>query len=265
MSLKNVIDELLEVSETSYSNILNRDEIIKLVNEIRDILFLGYNEKILTSVDVYIESKLNSINNKLLNLLNLINKDEKENILITEKFINKIPTIKKQLNGDLKAFLSSDPAVVSEQEIVLCYPGFYAISLYRIANALANFGVSILPRIISEHAHSKTGIDIHPKAIIGENFFIDHGTGVVVGETSVIGNNVKIYQGVTLGAISLQNVEQIKNEKRHPTIEDNVVIYSNTSILGGKTVIGEGSVIGCNVFIVKSIDKNSKIVFNVNK
>ncbi len=265
MSLVKVIDELLEVSNTSTDKILNRNDIIKFVNEVRDVLFLGYNEYIEENIKVYLEKKFESIKSKLISLILKIDGIDKFSTKYAEEFLNCIPQLKKQLNGDLTAFLLSDPAVINEQEIILCYPGFYAISLYRIANTLKGIGVLVLPRIICEHAHSKTGIDIHPGASIGKNFFIDHGTGVVIGETTNIGNNVKIYQGVTLGAISLNDIDSLRNVKRHPTIEDNVTIYSNTSILGGKTIIGEGSVIGCNVFITKSIEKNSKIVFNINK
>lgn len=264
MDLNKIVNELIEFDESSDNKIVNRNNIIKFINEVRNVLFLGYNESVTNNIDNYLLNKLNIINELLKNILISINYDEISSVLLTESFLNKIPMIKKQLNGDLKAFSLSDPAVCNEQEIIHCYPGFYAICLYRIANVLNNLEVIILPRIICEHAHSKTGIDIHPGATIGTNFFIDHGTGVVIGQTSIIGNNVKIYQGVTLGAISLNDIESLKNVKRHPTIKDNVIIYSNTSILGGQTVIGEGSVIGCNLFITKSIEKDSKIVFNID-
>lgn len=262
MSISNVIDKLLQISNTSTESILNRNDIVKFVNEVRNVLFLGYDEKIVVDVSMYLEVKLIQIVVDLSVLLKTLNYTEDEIKTLTNSFIDSIPNIKSKLNGDLTAFLKSDPAVKSEQEVILCYPGFYAIVLHRIANELMNLGITTLPRIIAEHAHSKTGIDIHPGASIGNNFFIDHGTGVVIGETSIIGNDVKIYQGVTLGAISLNNVAELKNVKRHPTIENNVVIYSNTSILGGETIIKENSVIGCNLFITKTVEKNSKIVFN---
>lgn len=255
--MKEIVKELLKESNKNTSIILSRDEIIKLVNEVRNVLFLGYNEEVL-DVEVYIENKLIFIKELFCNILIKFDIDSES---IINKFINQLPQLKRKLNGDVKAFLLSDPAVVNEEEIILSYPGFYAICLYRIANLLVNLEVPFIPRIITEHAHSKTGIDIHPKANINNNFFIDHGTGVVIGETTTIGNNVKIYQGVTLGALSLNNVELLRNVKRHPTIEDNVTIYSGASILGGETVIGENSVIGSNVFITKSIQTNSKVIF----
>ncbi|MFI3329806.1 MAG: DapH/DapD/GlmU-related protein [bacterium] len=257
--MKDIVKELLKVSNKCTSNILNRDEIIRFVTEVRNILFLGYNEVIDKDVEVYIENKLiiiKEILNDILNKLEINNKEE-----IINSFLKEIPNLKSKLNGDITAFLTSDPAVVNEAEIIISYPGFYAICLYRIANILAKLNVSSVPRIISEHAHSKTGIDIHPKASIANNFFIDHGTGVVIGETSTIGSNVKIYQGVTLGALSLSNIEELRNVKRHPTIEDDVTIYSGASILGGQTVIGKSSVIGSNVFITKSVEAFSKIIF----
>lgn len=259
--MKSIVNELLKESKTYNSNILNRDKIIKFVNNIRNILFIGYYEEIDRELSLYINDKLEKIELELKSKMKKMNMDECIIGETTSLFLKEIPNLKKKLNGDLNAFLISDPAVYNEDEIILSYPGFYAISIYRIANVLANLDIPFLPRIISEHAHSKTGIDIHPKAIIKENFFIDHGTGVVIGETTEIGSNVKIYQGVTLGALSLNNIEQLKNTKRHPTIEDNVIIYSGTSILGGQTVIGENSIIGSNVFITKSIEPSSKVIF----
>ena len=152
---------------------------------------------------------------------------------------------------DAEAILQFDPAAESIEEVLVAYPGFYATAVYRLSNILWRHGVKILPRVFAEYAHSKTGIDIHPGATIGSSFFIDHGTGVVIGESAVIGNHVKIYQGVTLGALSV-NKDQAKS-KRHPTIEDNVVIYSGATILGGDTVIGENSVIGGNVWLTNSV------------
>ncbi len=172
-------------------------------------------------------------------------------------FFDTIPLIYKQLNEDANAFLEFDPAAFSIEEIITSYPGFYAIAVYRISHRLYQLGIPVLPRMISEYAHSQTGIDIHPGATIGDKFFIDHGTGVVIGETCVIGNNVKIYQGVTLGALSVQKSEN--NTKRHPTIEENVTIYSGSTILGGKTVVGHDSVIGGNVWLTHSIEPFSLV------
>ncbi|MCF0115679.1 MAG: serine acetyltransferase, partial [Erysipelotrichaceae bacterium] len=151
------------------------------------------------------------------------------------------------------------PAATCAEEIICCYPGLYAIMIYRIAHELSLMGVPLIPRMMSEHAHNKTGIDIHPGATIGHYFFIDHGTGIVIGETTVIGDHVKIYQGVTLGGLSLAEGRGLQNVKRHPTIEDDVTIYSNASILGGNTLVKKGSVIGGNVFLSHSVDENQQV------
>lgn len=172
---------------------------------------------------------------------------------ISVEFFKKIPKIREYLETDVQAFFDGDPAAFNKNEIILCYPGLYAITVNRIAHELFMLGVPLIPRIMTEHAHNKTGIDIHPGATIGKYFFIDHGTGIVVGETTIIGDNVKIYQGVTIGALSTKGGQRLKGAKRHPTIEDNVTIYSGASILGGKTVIGHDSVIGSNAFITKSV------------
>jgi serine O-acetyltransferase len=178
---------------------------------------------------------------------------------IAQKLFDALPAICDKLENDITAMYEGDPAAKSRGEVVRTYPGFYAIAAYRIAHQLHASGVQGIPRIITEHAHSKTGIDIHPGAKIGENFCIDHGTGVVIGETSVIGNRVKIYQGVTLGALSVNKEDAEK--KRHPTIEDNVVIYAGATILGGDTVIGRNSIIGGNVWLTRSVPAESKIYY----
>ncbi len=174
---------------------------------------------------------------------------------IASALLESLPGIKRQLSSDIRAAYNDDPAAQSPEEVTLSYPCIYAIATYRIAHELYRRGVPIIPRILSEHAHSRTGIDIHPGAKIGENFFIDHGTGVVIGETAEIGDNVRIYQGVTLGAKSLSHAEvtTLRGKKRHPTIEDDVVVYSGATILGARTVIGRGAVIGGNVWITSSV------------
>jgi serine O-acetyltransferase len=164
-----------------------------------------------------------------------------------------------KLHEDLDAMYSGDPAAKSKTEIIRCYPGFYAISAYRVAHSLHRLGVSLIPRMITEYAHSKTGVDIHPGARIGRFFCIDHATGIVIGETTIVGDRVKIYQGVTLGALSVNKKDADK--KRHPTIEDDVVIYAGATILGGDTVIGKNSVVGGNVWLTKSIPAKSKIYY----
>jgi serine O-acetyltransferase len=168
---------------------------------------------------------------------------------LREQFFDALPRIYEKLGQDIDPMYEGDPAAKSRDEVIRTYPGFYAIAAYRIAHELHLLGVLGIPRIITEHAHSKTGIDIHPGATIGNSFFIDHGTGIVIGETTIIGDKVKIYQGVTLGALSVnKNHAEVK---RHPTIEDNVIIYARTTILGGKTVIGKNSVIGGSVFLTE--------------
>ncbi len=178
---------------------------------------------------------------------------------ISERFFQEIPTVYNLMQKDVDAILAGDPAAKDREEIIRSYPGFYAITAYRVAHLLLTLGAENLPRSITEHAHSRTGIDIHPGAQIGEYFCIDHGTGVVIGETTIIGNHVKIYQGVTLGGLSVD--KRMANTKRHPTIEDEVVIYSGATILGGETVIGKGSVIGGNVWLTKSVPAGAKVYY----
>ena len=178
-------------------------------------------------------------------------------------FLARIPEIREKLEKDVEAAMKGDPACKSTAEVVFCYPGFEAITTHRIARALWELGVPLLPRIMSELAHSRTGVDIHPGAKIGDYFFIDHGTGVVVGETCVIGDWVKIYQGVTLGALSFPRDEKgelVRGTKRHPTLEDGVVVYANATILGGDVVVGRDSVIGSSVWLTKSVEPRSTIV-----
>lgn len=178
---------------------------------------------------------------------------------IAVSFFKTIPRIRAYIETDAQASFDGDPAAYNKEEIVVTYPGFYAIVVNRIAHELFKLGVPLIPRIMTEHAHSLTGIDIHPGATIGRYFCIDHGTGIVIGETTVIGDYVKIYQGVTLGALSTRGGQLLKNKKRHPTIEDNVTIYSGASILGGETVIGRNVVIGGNAFITKSVHEGTKV------
>lgn len=186
-------------------------------------------------------------------LLKILPKEKAEKISLF--FFDQFDTIRRELEHLIFNFYANDPASNSEIEIILAYPGFFAIAIHRLANVLYKLQTPILPRFFSEYAHSKTGIDIHPGATIGKNFYIDHGTGIVIGETTIIGNDVKIYQGVTLGAFYVS--KNLSNKKRHPTIENNVTIYAGATILGGTTVIGENSVIGGNVWITESIEKDS--------
>ncbi len=176
---------------------------------------------------------------------------------IAQKFLDDAPKLQKLMRSDLAALYQGDPAAKSESEIILSYPGFFASAVYRAAHHLHVLKVPLFPRLLTEYAHEKTGIDIHPAARIGHSFCIDHGTGVVIGETSVLGNHVKLYQGVTLGALSVD--KSLSHTKRHPTLEDEVVVYSNATILGGETVIGRGSVIGGNVWLTSSVPEFSTV------
>jgi len=182
---------------------------------------------------------------------------EEEVTQVVDSFFHQLPDIYEKMLNDAQSFLNSDPSAKGIEEIIMSFPGFYAISVYRIAHELQLLNVPLLPRIMSEYLHGKTGIDIHPGAKIGKNFFIDHGTGVVIGETTEIGDNVKIYQGVTLGALFVERA--LRDQKRHPTIQDDVIIYAGTTILGGKTVIGRGSVIGGNVWLTESVEPLSLV------
>lgn len=248
----------------------SRSVIIELVRELRAVLFPGY-FRIDTGAcafpDYYAGSLLNNLYDSLkeqIEIAILYQGEEKEKAQlraeeITGRFVKRLPEIQKMLLKDVQAGFDGDPAAKSKEEIIFSYPGFYAIYVYRIAHELYLEKVPFIPRIMSEFAHGKTGIDINPGATIGEYFFIDHGTGVVIGETTKIGNNVKIYQGVTLGALSTRMGQQLADVKRHPTIEDNVTIYSNSSVLGGETVIGENTIIGGNTFITEPIPANTKV------
>ncbi|HEX3696813.1 MAG TPA: serine acetyltransferase [Polyangia bacterium] len=181
---------------------------------------------------------------------------------ITRRLLEALPDVRAVLGKDVLAAFESDPAASGIDEIVACYPGLYAIAIYRVAHHLLHGGAEVVPRMLTEHAHSRTGIDIHPGATIGESFFIDHGTGIVVGETTLIGNRVRIYQGVTLGALSVRDrgrTDRPHGRKRHPTIEDDVIIYANATILGGSTVIGQGAVVGGNAWITYSVPPGIRV------
>ena len=205
-----------------------------------------------------IEEELSALQKELCNIMNATkacqNCDNNER---SKLFFKRLPQLYALLNTDVKAIMEGDPAAKSEFEIIRAYPGFFAISFYRLAHALLKLEIPLIPRILTEYAHSKTGIDIHPGAEVGEYLYIDHGTGIVIGETTIIGNKVKLYQGVTLGALSVD--KSMASTKRHPTVEDNVVIYSGATILGGGTIIGSNSIIGGNVWLTKSVPPYSTV------
>ncbi|MFC5411862.1 serine O-acetyltransferase [Larkinella bovis] len=198
------------------------------------------------------------LNNKLSCLLKPLEEHlPAQREVLVERFFDRLPDTYDELLLDAHAISAFDPAAAGVEEVIAVYPGFYAIAVYRIAHVLTDLAVPLLPRMMTEHAHSHTGIDIHPNAQIGSSFFVDHGTGVVIGETAIIGNNVKIYQGVTLGATNV--AKSMASKKRHPTIEDNVIIYANATILGGRTVVGHDSVIGGNVWLTQSVEPYSLV------
>ncbi len=258
-------------------NFPNRMNVVSVLGDLKALIFPGFkydeqldasNLRFITGMHINrIISILTAEIQKALVYVKASNEMEEESVKkshcygLAEKtvcmLIETLPELRIKIQKDAKAMLDGDPAAKSVEEVILSYPGLEAILTYRIAHFLYKCGVPIIPRIMTEHVHGKTGIDIHPGAEIGENFFIDHGTGVVIGETTIIGNNVKIYQGVTLGALSKENISSLK--KRHPTIEDNVTIYSGATILGGNTVIGKGSTIGGNVWITESVPAGTVI------
>src|SRR5688572_27865725 len=234
-------------------------EVASFFSDLLGTLFAGYNQMSFGSQDQF-EDHFENLQQELYRILQYNpKKGTVDAQQITEQFFNDLPVVYEQVDQDVTAMFDGDPAAKSRSEVIRTYPGFYAIAAYRIAHRLHLLGVKEIPRIITEHAHSKTGIDIHPAAKIGQHFCIDHGTGVVIGETAVIGNHVKIYQGVTLGALSVNKEDAEK--KRHPTIEDNVVIYAGATILGGETVIGKNSIIGGNVWLTRSVLADSKIYY----
>lgn len=262
------------IDRTNTFNQPDKEIIIEILKKLQKIIFPGYfkNKSYKTytaknNLSMLLEDVLFNLNKQITMVLRYT--DELENAAehqinqksreISIAFLKRIPTIREYIETDVQAAFDGDPAAFNKDEIIFSYPGLYAILINRIAHELYKLNVPLIPRIMTEYAHSETGIDIHPGATIGKYFFIDHGTGIVIGETTVIGNNVKIYQGVTLGALSTRGGQKLKSKKRHPTILDNVTIYSGASILGGETVVGKDVVVGGNAFITKSIPDGAKV------
>ncbi len=260
-----------------YDPIPSKDSVVAIINKAREILFPGFFSKdridpvnlkysmgqtVSVLFDMVSEQISNCIRHDCFRYSQECSDCAERGNKIALDFLESIPAVRRVLATDVKAAYEGDPAAKSFDEIIFSYPGLFAIMVYRLANDLFKNGVPLLPRIMTEYAHNLTGIDIHPGAEIGESFVIDHGTGVVIGETSVIGNNVRIYQGVTLGALSLPKDagELLRGKKRHPTIEDEVIIYSGATILGGDTVIGARSVIGGNVWITESVPPDTTVI-----
>lgn len=289
MNIDKLIDGIVDsydkyglINRNEAENFPNRENVVNVLSDIQSLIFPGFREaedinqwniryvtgqrvnSIITNLTKEIQKALIYSLSTTNNFNDNANKLEHSHCFnLAEKtacaLIEEIPEIRRMVALDTEAAFKGDPAAKSNEEIILSYPGLQAIMVHRVAHFLHVNGVPVIPRIMSEHIHGKTGVDIHPGATIGESFFIDHATGVVIGETCVIGNNVKIYQGVTLGALSVAKTMQ--NTKRHPTIEDNVTIYANATILGGETVIGKGAVIGGNTWVTKSVEAG-KTVYN---
>ena len=270
--ISEVVKEISQTCESvpffsrGYKRVIpQQDKIILMIQELRKVIFPGYFSD--SNNDFFIGSTLSEIWNLLYEQIKLAlyhQNDNKEQVKaqaheLCKAFFKKIPDIQRMLIKDVEAEFQGDPAAQSREEVIFSYPGIFAIFVYRVAHELYRMKVPFIPRIMTEHAHSRTGIDINAGATIGEYFFIDHGTGIVIGETTVIGDHVKLYQGVTLGALSTRSGQSLSGSKRHPTIENNVTIYANATILGGNTVIGEGATIGGNTFITWSVEKNAKV------
>ena len=279
--LRDIIDEIKKAYDGSDEifftqpdrRMPSRNAIIDILKDMRNIMFPGYfTDGAQTSVDAsyFIGNTVLRVEEKLKEQVRLAltfrdgatlphDKVEDRASEICSAMLCKLPSIQSMLYKDIQAAFAGDPAAQSKEEIIYSYPGFFAIWVYRIAHELYKLDVPLIPRIMTEYAHSRTGVDINAGATIGEYFFIDHATGVVIGETTVIGNNVKIYQGVTLGALSTRGGQRLAGVRRHPTIEDNVTIYANACVLGGETVIGEGSIISGSAFVTKPVPAGSRV------
>lgn len=272
--INNTISELKAIDANSKLKAVSKDDPIPsretvwaIVKDVQYILFPRY---FAPTVDVDTEAVLYNIFSRLKTEIEMACQFSDASIGMSSEeaaklFIRKLPSVKELLLKDIEALYEGDPAAKYRDEVIICYPGFFAIAVYRMAHLLYEMKVPLIPRMMTEFAHQKTGIDIHAGATIGEYFFIDHGTGIVIGETTVIGNHVKLYQGVTLGAKSFEldeNGNPVKDLKRHPNIEDDVIIYANATILGGKTTVGKGSVIGGNTWLVKSVPAGTKVYYS---
>ena len=265
--IENVVDTILEdyrsnrdIDRMESSRQPDKDIIIDMIEKLRRIVFPGYfrdktyrvyNAK--HNLSMLIEDVMQNLSEQIALVFQEDGRTEEDAKEACMEFLRRIPGVRAMVQTDLQAAYDGDPAATGMAEVIFSYPGLFAITVYRLAHELYTLNVPMIPRIMTEYAHSVTGIDIHPGATIGKFFFIDHGTGIVIGETTVIGENVKIYQGVTLGGLSTRGGQNLRGKRRHPTIADNVTIYANASILGGETVIGQGCVIGASAFITKSV------------
>ncbi|CAD0218647.1 serine O-acetyltransferase EpsC [Chryseobacterium sp. JV274] len=242
-----------QTKQNSIHGFFDKIKTKRWVKDLYETLFLPQND----NSEDQLKRNFETLRETLSEQINTVTGDQDSTEKQVNHFFESLPGLYDQLVLDAKSIVEFDPAADSLEEVYLAYPGFFATYVYRISHQLWTQEVKILPRVISEYAHSKTGIDIHPGAAIGKSFFIDHGTGIVIGETTVIGNNVKIYQGVTLGALNVS--KEKAHQKRHPNIEDDVIIYSGATILGGETTIGRESIIGGNVWITQDVPANSLV------
>ena len=258
--IESLVDSILldyqkgrDIDRLDHTQHPDKDVIVDMTGKLMRILYPGYsldktyriyNAK--HNLSMLIEDVMFHLNQQI----SLVMEDAES---VSIAFMERLPQVRALAQTDVDAAFEGDPAATNADEIIYCYPGLYAISVYRLAHVLYELHVPMIPRIMTEHAHNITGIDIHPGATIGDHFFIDHGTGIVIGQTTVIGSHVKIYQGVTLGGLSTRGGQSLRDARRHPTIEDNVTIYANASILGGGTTIGHDSIVGANAFITESI------------
>lgn len=242
----------LFVNTIDITQLPSRDEIELLIDYLEILIFPKFSKD--KTIEEIISLSVHLLKKVLAKACKCADVDKK-----IEKFLLSLPSVRKKVEQDIEAFFENDPACISKEEVVLSYPGFKAILVYRLSHELYLISLPLIPRMMSEFIHSLTGIDIHPGCDIGKRFFIDHGTGVVIGETCKIGDNVKIYQGVTLGALSTKGGQKLKGKKRHPTICDNVTIYSGATVLGGETVIGKDTIVGGNAFITSSLEPGSKV------
>ena len=281
LTMTELVSALLEsyqreqrITHVSTAVLPSRDSVIAILESLREVLFPGYFGRqglMLESLVYHVGDNLVTLQARLLEQVESAFRHQAVRggheidgggelaLAATNGFLNSLPHVRALLATDVQATFDGDPAATSLDEIIFSYPGLWGVTVYRLAHELHILGVPLIPRMMSEYAHSQTGIDIHPGAMIGKAFFIDHGTGVVIGETTIIGNHVKIYQGVTLGARSTRGGQTLRGVKRHPTIHDHVTIYSGASVLGGDTVICEGAVINSNVFVTQSVPPRTRV------
>jgi serine O-acetyltransferase len=278
-------DEVGSINHLGHCPLPSYDEIIAATDELREIIYPGYRRREglhRGNVGYYVGELVDRLHDRLTTQIGRAlrheagatddcDSDEDYEALGQQKtllFLERIPDVRRMLATDVQAAYDGDPACKSLDEVIFCYPGLEAITIYRLAHVLYELDIPFVPRMMTEWAHSRTGIDIHPGAMIGNYFFIDHGTGVVIGETTEIGQNVKLYQGVTLGALSFATDGEgnlVRGHKRHPTLEDRVVVYANATILGGNTVIGHDAVVGSSVWLTRSVTPNSTVVMETPK